>query len=435
MSRRVHKFGGASLATGPDVARACEIVRSFDGERAVLVVSAHLGVTALLGEAAREAAAGQPSVERVRVRHRGLLRELDLDPELVDRWMRELAAVLKNIAQRAEGSGEPTAGELDHALSFGERLSARIVAAALRKLGAEATPVDAFDLGLVSDGAFGRARPVAGVERALRERLDEISGVPVVTGFLAKDRAGRLTTLGRNGSDLTAAIVAEALGASELVLWKGVPGIASADPKLVPEARTIEVLAFGDALELARAGAEVVHPDAFAPVRRGGVALRVADVRRPDLPGTSVVERAPSSAPVAVVGREGLVRVTLESATTELAIAELATLPGAAHLVIARAGCIELWVDKALVDAPHFANACVEHDVALVHLVGGPGPVAGAPALATLAAAGIEPLRTLAGEHGTGQVFGVRGAQYAAAVRALHAALLARTLDAARTSP
>src|SRR5690606_36081087 len=107
------------------------------------------------------------------------------------------------------------------------------------------------------------------------------------------------------------------------------------------------------------------------------------------------------------------------SATTELAIAELATLPGAAHLVVARAGRIEVWVDEALVAAPHFANARVEHDVALVHVV---GPTTATRVLETLAAAGIEPLRMLAGEHGTG--LGVRGADYATVVRALHTALL-----------
>jgi aspartate kinase len=437
--QRVHKFGGASLATGRDVARVRGLVGGTDGERAVVVVSAHLGVTALLGGLAQEAAAGRASVERVRVRHRGLLRELGLDPELVDRLIRELAAVLRTIARRAEVEGGPVelgAGERDHVLSFGERLSARIVAAALRAGGLEATPVDAFDLGFVSDGSFGRARPVAGVEETLRERLAEVPGVPVVTGFLAKDRQGRLTTLGRNGSDLTAAIVAEALGARELVLWKGVPGVASADPRLVPGARTIEELSFEDALELARAGAEVLHPDAIAPLRRGGVALRVADVNRPDLIGTRLVEGRAGSGPVAVAGRQGLVRLTLRTAETELELADLAPLGvdrGAIRLLVARPGVCELWMDAAALGKglPAGAGVELEQDLALVQLIGGPPAGAGPRALAHLAGAGIVPLRSLASEGGVGLFFAVRAAEFVQTLRILHEALLARALSAA----
>ena len=228
--------GGRTLADGPSVRRACEIVAAKGGDDPVLVVSAHEGVTDLLGARLTEAAAaGRREEAQVRIRHRSLLSQLGLDAELCDRYMFELGQLLDGIRER--GAVRPS--ELDFALSFGERMSARIVARALMASGLAATPVDAWDLGLVTDSRFGGARPVEGTLRAISEAIHEVPGVAVVTGFLAKDRDGNLTTLGRNGSDLTAAILAEAVDADELVFWKSVPGIMTADPVLVPQPRVV----------------------------------------------------------------------------------------------------------------------------------------------------------------------------------------------------
>ncbi len=430
---RVHKFGGAALARGEDVRRVCGLVAGLAGERPVLVVSAHLGVTRLLREVAREAALGRPALERVRVRHRGLLRELGLDPERVDGLTRELGTVLGAIARR----GELGRRELDHVLSFGERLSARIVAAALRAHGVDATPVDSFDLGFTSDAAFGRARLLPGVGERIARSLAEVPGVPVVTGFLAQDPAGRLTTLGRNGSDLSAAILAEALGARELVLWKGVPGVLTADPKLVGEARTLERLAFDDALALARAGADVLHPDALAPVRRAGIGVRVLDVHAPEHGGTRLVEAPAASEPLAIAGRTGLVRLT--SVGDERGFAELLGALAAREVEVpvleARAGVWEAWLDGevygSLGDGSLAGSVRVEHGRALVQVVGGAGPRATARVLERLAAADIAPLRIWAGTDERGPLLGLRGEQYVPALRCLHAALLERALGAA----
>ena len=223
--------------------------------------------------------------------------QLGLDQELLDRYLAELATLLRAIRHRRR----LRPSERDFLLSFGERMSARVFAAHLRSRGALATPVDAFDLGLASDSNHGDARPLPGFEEALFEALETVPGVPVVTGFLAADRGGNLTTLGRNGSDLSAALIAAASGAREVQFWKAVPGVMTADPHLVPSARPHPRLAFADAAAYARAGAEVLHPDTLEPLAATGVPARVLDVRDPDGRGTLIAEGPPLDEPLGVV--------------------------------------------------------------------------------------------------------------------------------------
>ncbi len=280
----VQKFGGVALADGAGVRRACRLVAKRGGARPIVVVSAIGEVTALLDATAKEAARGAADSTRVRLRHKRLLAEADLEPGLLRALFSELEALLHGLAQR--GACGPA--ERDHALSFGERMSARILAAALRSEGLAATPVDAWELGLQSDSNHGRARPLEGIARGIGRSLGAVSGVPVVTGFVAADAGGALTTLGRNGSDLTAALVAEAIGAGELQLWKAVDGVMTADPRWVPEARPLRELTYDRAAALFFHGAGVVHADALAPLERAGIPLRVLSLARPDDAGTRI---------------------------------------------------------------------------------------------------------------------------------------------------
>ncbi len=296
---KVMKFGGAALKDGPAVERACSIVRDFGGDRPVVVVSAHQGVTSLLDSVANAAAEGEVDRDRVRIRHRSLLRELGLDSELLDRYFAELASILRGIAARKRLSAD----ERDLVLSYGERMSARVVAHALKSMAIAATPVDAYDLGLVSDSNHGAARPLPESRARVRAALAEVPGIPVVTGFLAKDAHGNLTTLGRNGSDLSAALLAEAVGASALELWKSVGGLMTADPAIVPEARVVDRMSFEDATALASHGAEVLHPETLEPALRAGFAVRILDVRHPRDPGTALEARSEERGPVAIAVR------------------------------------------------------------------------------------------------------------------------------------
>jgi len=301
----VLKFGGAALADGPAVERVCAIVArqvAKDEPPPVVVVSAHRGVTDLLESVARAAAEGRSEGRLVRIRHRSLLAQLGMPSDFLDRYWRELDRLLGQLRLRASGTLRPA--ELDLTLSYGERLSARIVAGALERAGVAAVPVDAWDLGLITDSTHGDARPLDGSARSIRSAIAEMRGVAVVTGFVAKDLRGNLTTLGRNGSDLTASTLAEALGAAELQFWKPVAGILTADPELVPDAEPLECVTHAEAAELAFFGAAVLHAGAIAPAVRAGTTVRVCSFERWSEPGTVLVTDCERRAPISVVCRQ-----------------------------------------------------------------------------------------------------------------------------------
>ncbi len=315
----VMKFGGAALADGAGIRRVGSILTTRGGVRPVAVVSAAGGVTELLVQVANAAAEGRSEIERVRIRHRTLLSQCGLEQELLNRLLTELAAVLEGIRVRRVIS----AVERDFVLSFGERMSARIVAASLRASGRNATPVDAFDLGLISDSNHGCARPLAGNSAAIRRALAEVPGIPVVTGFVAKDSAGNLTTLGRNGSDLSASLLAEACVAREVQFWKVVGGVMSADPSLVPDARNIAQLSYAEAAEYAFRGANVLHPGALEPLERANIPARVLCLSEPDGAGTRIGrevmrdELSRGCSAVGVTARRGLTLAHVELGLSE----------------------------------------------------------------------------------------------------------------------
>ncbi len=420
------KFGGVGLGDGAAVRRACTIVEAQVGAEPILVVSAHAGVTEELEACARAAAEGRLLLEPLRLRHKGLLRQLDLNPELLDKLLAELGHVLYSISGRRAVEPE----ELDFVLSFGERMSARIVAACLRSRGCIATPVDAFDLGLTTDSCHGSARPLSGVEASLRRSLADIPGVPVVTGFLAKDGSGKLTTLGRNGSDLTAALVARAAGAGRLVFWKSVPGIMTADPRLIPEARVIETLSLAEARALAFHGGEILHPLALEPVQGGDLVVEVRDVRRPDAAGSCLVDRATASGPAAITGSPLLYGIEVPHEEGELPGALFALLH--AHRVRPRS--LQVLPEGVVVHAPPSTGfeilerelgerARRLEDCCSVAVV---GEVSSADCgeLELLERAGLHPMRAELSAPGSCRLFLLSPGDYIDALRALHEGLL-----------
>jgi aspartate kinase len=431
---RVLKFGGAALADGPGVQRACEIVRRCGGEHPIVVVSAHQGVTNLLETVARSAADGHLEGDRVRIRHRGLLRQLGLDSELLDRYFTELFSLLSEIKQR----GKLYDRERDLVLSFGERMSARIVAQSLKSAGLQGTPIDAFDLGLTTDSNHGRAQPLPESTSAVRRALGGVPGIPVVTGFLAKDKHGNLTTLGRNGSDLTAALIAEAVGAAELQLWKAVGGMMTADPSLVPEARVIERLGFQEAAEYAFHGAEVVHAAALAPVQRADIAVRILDVNDPDAPGTLLEAGSQREGPVGIAAKKQVMRLELELDAGEARGQRLADLfqllarhrvepilisSGAERVGVLVAPCDGL--DAVLLDLGR--GATLERDLALLAVIGKSAEYdadLSKQGLALLSNARVEVVEACLGTGPQSQSFLVRSADLERAACALHSGLL-----------
>jgi aspartate kinase len=437
----VMKFGGAALADGPGVERACAIVAraARAGARTVVVVSAHRGVTALLEEVARAAAEGRSEADRVRIRHRTILRQLGLDAELLDRYFEKLGGMLSAVEARRR----LLPGERDFVLSFGERMCARVVAAAMQASGIAATPVDSFDLGLTTDSNHGQARPLPGVEGAVRTALAQVPGIPVVTGFLAKDSRGNLTTLGRNGSDLTAALIAEAVSAREVEFWKAVGGVMTADPELVPGARVIEQLSWEDAAEYAFHGAEVLHPAALAPARRARVSVRLRDVRAPDAAGTRVGAVAQAAGPIGLACRKQVLRLELELGAPELRGPRLADLfavlerhrvePGLISAAGERVGVLVApgpGVEPALAELRSAAE--VRAELAQVALIGRDAGADGglaARALGILAEACVDVAEAFLGARRCSQAFLVDRADLHRAAGALHAGLVGGTLE------
>ncbi len=301
---RVLKFGGAALADGNSIRRACGIVRDHGGPRPVVIVSALQGVTAAL----EELALGRTGMRSLRIRHRSLLHQLELSSELLDSFFRELAGLLATLRE----SSEIDRGSRDHLLSFGERMSARIVAGALRAKGIPACPVDAHDLGMVTAMSNGEAHLFPSAEAKIRAAIHEVPGIPVVTGFLAADEHGNLTTLGRNGSDLTALFIGEAVAAEEVQLWKCVAGIQTADPRLVPDAETIPEIGYDEAIEIALRGARVIHKGAVLAARRAKLAVSLRDVRNPSSSGTRLVNESRADCPLVLVHRDDVLLASLE---------------------------------------------------------------------------------------------------------------------------
>jgi aspartate kinase len=194
--------------------------------------------------------------------------------------------------------GELTPRALDVISGIGERMSVRQVAAILDHHGMPARPMDATQL-VVTDACFGSAVPIMILTRercrSLLSPMLKQGITPVVTGFIGATESGIPTTLGRGGSDYTATILSRALDADEVWIWTDVNGVMTADPRVVPDARTIPCLSYSEVGEMAYFGAKVLHPQAIRPARQGNIPLRILNTFEPDHPGTIVSEEGDDS--------------------------------------------------------------------------------------------------------------------------------------------
>jgi len=284
----VMKFGGSSVSNGERIGRVVEIVRARLDRKPVVVVSAFRGVTDDLFAAADEALHGKDArLERIRERHHETMAELGLPPDLVKEPLAELAVLLKGISLVKE----LTPRTLDYVVSFGERLSARVIAAAFEKAGVPCDAHDAFDIGMLTDDHFGSAQPLPEAAAELRRHLGRPAKLPIVTGYIGKTRGGDITTLGRNGSDYTATIIGAALDAEEIQIWSDTDGVMTADPRIVPAAKPIGFLTFDEASELAYYGGKVLHPSTIVPAVLKGIPVKVLNTFKPGHAGTAVLAK------------------------------------------------------------------------------------------------------------------------------------------------
>jgi aspartate kinase len=309
----VMKFGGTSVGDAERIRQVVEIVRGRLERRPVVVVSAQGGVTNTLIELAEGAVRDDADPAALRERLSGLLGELDLAGDLLDDELDELDSLLKGITL----VGDLTPRSLDRMMSFGERCSVRVVSGALAAAGVPAEPVASYDVGLLTDSTYGGAEVQQESYAAIAERLPRAvpeGTVPVVTGFVARDREGFLTTLGRGGSDYSAALFGAALGAEEIEIWTDVDGVMSADPRIVPASRTLPRMSFKEAAELAYYGAKVIHPATIHPAVRASIPIRVLNTYRPEAAGTQILGGEAASRGVrAIASKAGITLVHVAS--------------------------------------------------------------------------------------------------------------------------
>ena len=306
MSLVVMKFGGTSVEDPAAINRTASIVagRVAAGKQPVVVVSAMARVTDQLLRAAAAAASGDRTgalaiSSRLRARHRdtaaalikipadcsGLCNEIEQNFDALDEILRGLAAIL-----------ELTPRISDLVVSYGERISSRIIATAFAERGINAVHVDARDV-MITDSQFQKATPIdALIEKRAAERLRPLLNegtVPVLGGFIASNEAGITTTLGRGGSDFTGALIAGALAADAIEIWTDVDGIMTSDPRVCPDALRVKVISFEEAAELAYFGARVLHPATILPAVKKNIPVLVLNSKNPTNEGTRIVSIAP----------------------------------------------------------------------------------------------------------------------------------------------
>lgn len=305
----VMKFGGTSVGSAERIMSCAEVVRRNLSRSPIVVVSAHSKVTDMLIALARKAVKGQPEIDEVRERHLRIIADLGLKPSLVEKLLGELEVLLKGISLVKE----LTPRTLDYVLSFGERMSVRTVAAAFEKAGLPATAVDAFDLGMITDSNFGSAVPLPEADNIIAWNVKRFEKLPVVTGYIGKNKEGDITTLGRNGSDYTAAILGAACAAEEIQIWSDVDGVCSADPAIVKGAHSIDEMSFDEASELAYYGGRI-HPATLVPAVKKDIPIRLKNTYKPENPGTLIRRKVPVKGIVkSVVYKEDLFMIELLS--------------------------------------------------------------------------------------------------------------------------
>jgi aspartate kinase len=291
------KFGGTSVEDAPALARVAEIVGARKFQQPVVVVSALSRVTdALLaavrraeGDADAASAALEPHFARHLDAAQSLLaaEEVEAFAATVNSARREIIALLSEVAERAR----PPAPLQDAVVSFGERLSSTLLSAVLRAQGLDSQTVDARRC-VVTNDEFNCAVPLQDeTDERTRAELEPLISrlvIPVLGGFIGATVAGETTTLGRGGSDYSAALIGAALSSSEIQIWTDVTGVLTADPRIVRAARTVPKMSYAEAAELAYFGAKVLHPKTILPAVVRGIPVRICNSRQPEADDTVI---------------------------------------------------------------------------------------------------------------------------------------------------
>lgn len=299
-----HKFGGTSVADADRYRHVAQLLLAREEDIQITVVSAMKGVTDALIELAKLAASGDEAWRErwheLRARHRAaavslLGEQVGGTIEWLDARFERLAEILAALAV----IGELPQEVLDRVQGLGEVFSAQLLGRHLQALGEDADVLDARDVLVVNHGELGvDVDWKASAATLALWRQSHPARRLVVTGFVARDRKGHVTTLGRNGSDFSGAIFAALFNADELHIWTDVDGVLSADPRVVPEAVQLEALSYDEACELAYFGAKVVHPQTMSPAIERGLPIIIRNTFQPEHPGTRITAVSGGRGPI-----------------------------------------------------------------------------------------------------------------------------------------
>ncbi len=422
----VCKFGGTSVADAAAIERTVSIIRGKLARQPVVVVSALGGATNQLLEVANRAAAGEllvalQIIEQLRDRHLREAAALLIESPEADEIASEISATFDELAHLAEALrtlGYLTPRSLDTVAAVGELLSSQIVAAAFRHRGIPAHWIDARDV-IKTNDFFTRAEPdlpeIASAAQRLLMPIAHRGEIVIMGGFVGSAPGRVTTTLGRGGSDYSAALIGAAVEADAIEIWTDVDGMLTADPRVVPDARLIERIRFDEAAELASFGAKVLHPSTIAPAVQQGIPVYVFNSRNPDGRGTMIAFEAPRMAVRAIAGKRHTTLVKLRSARMLLAPGFLRRVFGvfethrtSVDVVATSEVSISVTLDDAsnleavVADLMEFGDVAVERERGIVAIVGagiadGGGAIADAIAalgpipvyMASLSATGI----------------------------------------------
>lgn len=296
----IMKFGGTSVGSSARIVGLTEIVKKRLHEHPVIVVSALGGTTDSLLELAQTAAKGNPTnklLDKILYRHYEVIEGLGIKKEII----LEEVEQLKNLIIGVSLLQDLTPRIMDNIMSFGERMSARIVSSYMLSTGLQAKAYDAFDIGMITTSEFGNADVLEESYTAIKERLSNLQNIPVITGFIGKDKEGYITTLGRGGSDYTATIIGAAVHANDIEIWTDVDGIMTADPRIVKNAKSIDVISLDEASELAFLGAKVLHPRTILPAIKKNIPVRILNTFNPSHKGTTISDERPKRGRVASI--------------------------------------------------------------------------------------------------------------------------------------
>lgn len=293
------KFGGTSVADAQCIKRVVDILETSHkaGNELAVVVSAQRGVTDQLIETAtalptaKDSSAIEPLIQSLSKRHMTTLE--GAAPDYIaetGQVIEERLISLQNILYAVYNLRELTPRSKDYIISFGERMLAPIVCAALRQRGIPSTVFDGCEAGILTTPQHGESTALPESDALIKERIGSRlkKEIPVIMGFMGCTKDGIVTTLGRSGSDYSASIIGAGIDADEIWIWTDVDGIMTSDPRVINDARVMKNLSYIEVMELSYFGAKVMHPRSIDPAIRKNILVRVKNTFNPTHPGTTI---------------------------------------------------------------------------------------------------------------------------------------------------